>query len=1179
MVRSRKSKINHQKSDFSQRWLMKSSLVNQILLSGLILLSAVCAAGAANEEDLIAVLKSNAGPVEKCTACQQLRIYGTAQSVGMLATLLGDERVGQAARYALEGMPYPEATVALREAIYRTSGSLEAGLIDSVGRRRDAAATPLLVPFLLGADTTVGVAAASALGWIGDKAATTALLAACDSPSPEVKRAVLDALLRCAEGRLGQTDESGAAEIYRKVLATEPAPAIRLAAWRGLAVADKDRRTELVLEALRGKDEPLRLMAVKVVLETKDDQLLKACLGQWKSLNADAQTLVVNILADRGDRAWLSNVLEACQSSEKSVRIAGVKAVGVLGDGANVALLIERAAVTTGEEQAAARASLRELRGQNVNGEMMASLKEADAAARVELIQALADRSATEATPVLLRAAASREASVRAASYRALGELAGTGEIEALVTLLAGATDNERQPLGTTILRVVRRTGAAAQTAKAVLAQLDSVKSTRLKGTMIEILGQLGDASALPTLRRALSDANTDVRYAAISGLGRWPNAEPLPDLLRVAGDKSNEKCQVRALGAYIDLVGALASLPAQEKVRCYKEVMGLSPNAAARKRILGALANVKTLESMQLAAAQVPDEQVKEEAALAVVAVAKDIFAANKAPVKAALAGVVAANVRNATKEQAQKILEEMGSVQSYLTNWEVAGPYEEKGKNYSQLFNVAFDPEKPEAKVEWRKMPVSQYETHPAYCDLLKELNGGEQRVAYLRTQIESDENKPVTLEIFSDDGVKAWLNGKVIHSNNIARPIAPTPDRVTVTLQKGVNRLMLKVTQNNLPWGAIVRVREAKAVASLDAPPKIGERFKLHVINADSRFEAAGVLDVNRDGKLDIFSGGFWYEAPDWKKHFVRDVKEEGNYFYDFANLPMDVDGDGWVDIANAAWHNKMVFWVKNPGAKGGPWEVFQVDTPGNMETALAVDVNGDGQPDVLPNIMSEAAWYEFHRDASAPGGAKWEKHQLPKPAAGHGIGAGDINKDGRCDIVAPKGWLEQTAIGWQWHPEFDLGSTSIPILVHDVDGDGAMDIVWGLGHDYGIYWLQQKNVDGKRTWEKSLIDKSWSQPHFMVMADLDNDGKAELVTGKRYYAHNGHDPGEDDGECIYYYKFDAATKTWTRSTISEGGRVGFGINTAVVDIDGDGDLDIVAPGKSGLYLLENLVKNPR
>ena len=399
--------------------------------------------------------------------------------------------------------------------------------------------------------------------------------------------------------------------------------------------------------------------------------------------------------------------------------------------------------------------------------------------------------------------------------------------------------------------------------------------------------------------------------------------------------------------------------MPADEKVRCYKTAMGLAPNAAAKKRVFGALANVKTLESLQLAASHVQDGEVKEEAALAAVTIAEAIYAGNAKPVGAVLEQIVAANVANATKERAKKTLDEIKAVSSYLTDWEVAGPYVEKDKNYSQLFDIAFDPEKPKAQVQWRKMPVSKYEQHPAYLDLLKELDGGEQKVAYLRTRIESPDNKPMTFEIFSDDGVKAWLNGKVIHSNNIARPIMPQPDRVNATLQKGVNTLMLKVTQNNLPWGAIVRVKEMKA-GRAQGRAKVGGCTS---INADSRYEAAGVLDVNRDGKLDILSGGFWYEAPDWKKHFVREIKEEGNYFYDFANLPMDVDGDGWMDTAGAAWHNRMVYWVRNPGKTGGPWQVFEVDTPGNMETAMAFDIDGDKQLDVLPNIMSEAAWYGF------------------------------------------------------------------------------------------------------------------------------------------------------------------------------------------------------------------------
>jgi hypothetical protein len=354
------------------------------------------------------------------------------------------------------------------------------------------------------------------------------------------------------------------------------------------------------------------------------------------------------------------------------------------------------------------------------------------------------------------------------------------------------------------------------------------------------------------------------------------------------------------------------------------------------------------------------------------------------------------------------------------------------------------------------------------------------------------------------------------------------------------------------------------------------KLGAGFKLHTINGDSRFEAAGIADMNNDGKLDIFSGGLWYEAPSWKEHFVREVKFEGDYYYDFANVPIDVDADGWVDIVSVAWHNKKVFWVRNPAGTDRGFEVFDVDTPGNMETALAVDINSDGKDDILPNIMTSAAWYEYMPDSSADNGVKWIKHDLPQQAAGHGIGAGDINSDGRCDVVTPNGWLEQTPEGgWTWRQEFGLGSTSIPILVHDVDGDSDSDIVWGMGHDYGIFWLQQsKDESGNRKWQKHKIDDSWSQPHFMLFADLDNDGKDELITGKRVHAHNGHDPGGNEPPCVYYYSFDSSSREYKRHVLHENGKVGFGINTQVKDIDGDGDIDIVAPGKTGLYLLENL-----
>ena len=344
-----------------------------------------------------------------------------------------------------------------------------------------------------------------------------------------------------------------------------------------------------------------------------------------------------------------------------------------------------------------------------------------------------------------------------------------------------------------------------------------------------------------------------------------------------------------------------------------------------------------------------------------------------------------------------------------------------------------------------------------------------------------------------------------------------------------------------------------------------------FRKHVINADSKFEAAGIIDVNRDGALDIFCGGYWYEAPRWNKHIVRPVPEQGGYHFDFANLPYDVDGDGWTDIINAAWHNRSLFWIRNPGDSRAPFEVIEIDQPGNMETALLSDINSDGLPDILPAINAAPAWFESRLTGGATG---WVKHDLPEEASGHGIGAGDLNGDGHMDLVTPNGWLRQGPGGnWEWHPEFKLGSASVPILVHDVEGDGDADLIWGMAHDYGLHWLEQSDNEG--LWTQHQIDASWSQVHFLVLADLDNDGRVDLITGKRYRAHNGKDPGSEDPLCVYWYRFEPDKKEWVRKVVDEGTGVGFGISTDVADIDGDGDIDIVAPGKSGLYLLENLL----
>ena len=375
--------------------------------------------------------------------------------------------------------------------------------------------------------------------------------------------------------------------------------------------------------------------------------------------------------------------------------------------------------------------------------------------------------------------------------------------------------------------------------------------------------------------------------------------------------------------------------------------------------------------------------------------------------------------------------------------------------------------------------------------------------------------------------------------------------------------------------------------------------------HEINAKSVFEGAGVFDVDGDGKLDVVSGETWYKGPDWTPYPVRKVSKTGTYRNCFSTMPMDVNGDGRIDFITCSYFEKNVGWVENPGVAGQEWTYHEIDKPGPSEAAVLVDLDGDGQPDVLPNTVNTVVWYSLETAANPP---VWKKHDFGTAAAGHGVGSGDINGDGRTDLLTPKGWFEAPADPkatdqWAWHPDWNLGTAGIQILARDINSDGKVDLIYGMGHARGLYWLKQgTDQDGKTTWTKAPIDETLSSVHVLSWVDLDGDGKPdELLSGKRVYAHE-IEAGDVEPSQVAFYTLDPASMQsfWSKVPIYRGehanaetpreaakrdahkdfppGTAGTGLEVPVVDMDGDGDLDLVCPGKSGLYWFENPLKSP-
>jgi hypothetical protein len=402
--------------------------------------------------------------------------------------------------------------------------------------------------------------------------------------------------------------------------------------------------------------------------------------------------------------------------------------------------------------------------------------------------------------------------------------------------------------------------------------------------------------------------------------------------------------------------------------------------------------------------------------------------------------------------------------------------------------------------------------------------------------------------------------------------------------------------------LTWTAAsavaVLAAQLAVLASTTAPARGEDDYVLHEFKTmrltDVYYsEGANFGDFNKDGKLDVVCGPYWYEGPDLvEKHEIYPAKpypnDRGyseNNFFSFAH---DFNGDGWDDLLTYGLPGTPAYLYENPQGKEGNWTRHEVFPAIDNESPTFLDITGDGQPEIVCLFGGKLGYATY--DADAPQKA-WSFH----PATGqgnwgrftHGLGVGDVNGDGKLDLLMKDGWWEQPASlegdpEWKHHPfAFAPGMGGAQMFAYDVDGDGRNDVITSLeAHAYGLSWFRNVPADdGGITFEehKIMTDKPEGSPygvcytelHALDLADMDGDGLLDIVTGKCYFSHNGGGPGGHDPAVMYYFKL-----------VRDGGKADFvpmlmdddsGVGRQVIagDLNGDGLMDAVSGNKKGAF----------
>lgn len=638
--------------------MFRRPVIQYLVAAGLVLLAVPSglAQEAAPPDPAAALnaLQNSTDYMERLTAYRDLRQAGGLDAIPAIAAGLHNEKESHLARYALQGIPFPEAGAALRDALNGAPEAVLPGLLASLGARREASAVALIQPLINHANPDIAKAATGALGRIASPEAVAVLLEALTADPQRVD--VGEGLLAAGQVLTDEKAHKEAATIFRVLRGKDNPDFVRVGAYYGLAKAAPGKTPARVLKSIQGKDPLYRNLAREVVAETKGKPATAEYVAALPALPDDAKVLLLEGLARRGDKSAREGVLAEVSSAHMPVRIAAVDALGALGNATDVPLLAGLLPESDDALVAAARNSLIRMRGHGVDGSIVKTLPEVTPPVRAQMLELLAVRISPASVPQAKKYLKDESPEVRLAALRVLQQQGSVSELQPVIALMESSPPADEGELA------ARTVGAIAAVAREealppLLASIAEAPDT-VKPALVEALGKIGGAQALEPVLGLLDTSDATLKRSVLSVLESWPSQDAAPALLELA--KSEDAARHDAgLRGYTRLA---QSNPDHDTMNTMMATaMGLARAKEEKWVVLSAYGAVHTGPAMDMLESQLDDPEVQKEASMALLKVAEAVSKhgdGGKARVKQSMELLKEKAATDAIRAMAEKML-----------------------------------------------------------------------------------------------------------------------------------------------------------------------------------------------------------------------------------------------------------------------------------------------------------------------------------------------------------------------------------------------------------------------------------------------------------------------------------------------------------------------------------------